>query len=166
MMDDFAKNRTQILVATTVVEVGIDVPNATVMVIHNPERFGLAQLHQLRGRIGRGSEGGTCWLLVDRFLAEDSYRRIRFFADNTDGFALAEEDLRMRGPGDAWGIRQSGAPGFRLANPLRDAGLVKICQEDARQLLADDPGLQGEDGALVRRGLKEAFRGILPFPAG
>ncbi|MBU8869714.1 MAG: ATP-dependent DNA helicase RecG [Gemmatimonadales bacterium] len=166
IMSEFTAGRIQVLVATTVVEVGIDVPNATAMVIHNPERFGLAQLHQLRGRIGRGSDGGHCWLLADRFLAEDSYRRIRFFADHSDGFVLAEEDLRMRGPGDAWGIRQHGAPGFRLANPLRDADLVRICQEDARSLLADDPELVKSEGAMVRRGLNEAFRGFLPFQSG
>lgn len=166
IMAEFAAGTIQLLVATTVVEVGIDVPNATVMVIHNPERFGLAQLHQLRGRIGRGGDGGTCWLLVDRYLAEDSYERIRFFAEHADGFALAEEDLRMRGPGDAWGVRQHGAPGFRLANPLRDANLVRLCRQDARQLLADDPDLSGPDGALVRRGLKESFQGFLPHQSG
>ena len=166
IMAEFAAGRVQVLVATTVVEVGIDVPNATAMVIHNPERFGLAQLHQLRGRIGRGSEGGLCWLLTDRYLAEDSYRRIRFFADHTDGFALAEEDLRLRGPGDAWGVRQHGAPGFRPANPLRDAELVRTCQEDARALLAGDPDLRGTDGKMIRRGLKEAFQGFLPVQSG
>jgi ATP-dependent DNA helicase RecG len=166
IMAEFSAGAIQVLVATTVVEVGIDVPNATAMVIHNPERFGLAQLHQLRGRIGRGTARSTCWLLVDRYLAEDSYQRIRFFAEHADGFALAEEDLRMRGPGDAWGIRQHGAPGFRLANPLRDADLVKLCRQDARDLLTGDPGLQGPEGELVRRGLKEAFQGFLPHQSG
>jgi len=163
---DFAANRVQVLVATTVVEVGVDVANATVMVIHNPERFGLAQLHQLRGRIGRGEHPSRCWLLVDRYLAEESFARIRFFADNADGFALAEEDLRLRGPGDAWGVRQSGAPGFRLANPLKDADTVAVCREDARRLLADDPDLSGPVGRTVRAGLAAVFGHYLPPQAG
>ncbi|MEN8006933.1 MAG: ATP-dependent DNA helicase RecG, partial [Candidatus Krumholzibacteriota bacterium] len=104
VMGAFSRGEVQVLVATTVVEVGVDVPNATAMVIHNPERFGLAQLHQLRGRIGRGEHASRCWLLCDRYLAEESFQRIRFFSENSDGFALAEEDLRLRGPGDAWGV--------------------------------------------------------------
>lgn len=166
VMEAFSAGEVQVLVATTVVEVGVDVPNATAMVIHNPERFGLAQLHQLRGRIGRGQHQSHCWLLVDRFLAEDSFQRIRFFADHLDGFALAEEDLRLRGPGDAWGLRQSGAPGFRLANPLTDVELVQICRDDAREFLAADPQLQSRAGKLVGRALKESFGRHVPLQAG
>jgi ATP-dependent DNA helicase RecG len=166
IMTAFSDGDTRVLVATTVVEVGVDVPNATAMVIHNPERFGLAQLHQLRGRIGRGKHQSHCWLLCDRYLAEESYARIRFFSENTDGFALAEEDLRLRGPGDAWGIRQHGAPGFRLANPLRDVKLVRSCRDDARELLERDPGLDGPDGRTVRLGLKSAFGKFMPLQAG
>jgi len=166
VMGSFSRGEIQVLVATTVVEVGVDVPNATAMVIHNPERFGLAQLHQLRGRIGRGEHASYCWLLCDRFLAEESFQRIRFFADHTDGFALAEEDLRLRGPGDAWGLRQHGAPGFRLANPLRDAELVGQCRRDARSLLEVDPDLQGPAGQVVRHGLASAFAKYLPLQAG
>jgi len=166
IMSGFTAGDTQVLVATTVVEVGVDVPNATAMVIHNPERFGLAQLHQLRGRIGRGKHQSHCWLLCDRYLAEESYARIRFFSENTDGFALAEEDLRLRGPGDAWGIRQHGAPGFRLANPLRDVKLVRACRDDARELLERDPDLACPDGRIVRLGLKNAFGKFMPLQAG
>ncbi len=166
VMGAFSRGEVQVLVATTVVEVGVDVPNATAMVIHNPERFGLAQLHQLRGRIGRGRHASRCWLLCDRYLAEASFQRIRFFAENTDGFALAEEDLRLRGPGDAWGIRQHGAPGFRLANPLRDVELVRLCRADARDLLEQDPRLEGPQGRVVREGLAEAFGKYLPLQAG
>jgi ATP-dependent DNA helicase RecG len=166
VMTAFAAGDTQVLVATTVVEVGVDVPNATAMVIHNPERFGLAQLHQLRGRIGRGEHASHCWLLCDRYLAEESFQRIRFFADNADGFALAEEDLRLRGPGDAWGIRQHGAPGFRLANPLRDAKLVRSCRDDARELLERDPDLASPEGQAVRLGLAKSFGKYLPLQAG
>ena len=159
VMDQFRDGRLDVLVATTVVEVGVDVPNATAMVIHNPERFGLAQLHQLRGRIGRGTAQSFCWLLCDRFLGEDSYNRIRFFAGHSDGFALAEEDLRLRGPGDAWGVRQSGAPGFRLANPLTDVDLVQVCRGDARQFLAADPQLKSPVGRLVAKALREEMQG-------
>ena len=166
VMTEFSSGAIQVLVATTVVEVGVDVPNATAMVIHNPERFGLAQLHQLRGRIGRGTHASRCWLLCDRYLAEESFARIRFFAENSDGFALAEEDLRLRGPGDAWGLRQHGAPGFRLANPLRDGELVRLCREDARALLERDPTLDGPEGGIVRRGLAAAFGKYLPVQAG
>ena len=166
VMSGFSSGLTGVLVATTVVEVGVDVANATAMVIHNPERFGLAQLHQLRGRIGRGEHASRCWLLCDRYLAEEPFTRIRFFAAHTDGFALAEEDLRLRGPGDAWGIRQSGAPGFRLANPLRDAEIVALCRADARRLLADDPLLTGAEGRTVREGLVAVFGNYLPPQAG
>lgn len=163
IMAEFSAGKIDVLVATTVIEVGVDVPNATAMVIHNPERFGLAQLHQLRGRIGRGAHKSRCWLLCDRFLAEESFARIRFFAANSDGFALAEEDLRVRGPGEAWGVRQHGAPGFRLANPLTDTALVAVCQEDARALLAGDPDLSGPDGRVVRQGLDAVFgRHVVP----
>ncbi len=166
VMDRFSNGEVQVLVATTVVEVGVDVPNATAMVIHNPERFGLAQLHQLRGRIGRGTAQSYCWLLCDRFLAEETYNRIRFFASHSDGFALAEEDLRLRGPGDAWGVRQSGAPGFRLANPLTDVDLVQVCRDDARQFLDADPQLKSKVGRLVAKALRESFGRHVPLQAG
>jgi len=166
VMGAFTRGEVQILVATTVVEVGVDVPNATAMVIHNPERFGLAQLHQLRGRIGRGEHASSCWLLCDRFLAEESFQRIRFFSEHTDGFALAEEDLRLRGPGDAWGIRQHGAPGFRLANPLRDVKLVRMCRDDAREFLERDPRFESPDGKTMLRGLAAAFGKYMPMQAG
>ncbi|MBE0567487.1 MAG: ATP-dependent DNA helicase RecG [Krumholzibacteria bacterium] len=166
VMDAFAGGAIDVLVATTVVEVGVDVPNATRMVIHNPERFGLAQLHQLRGRIGRGAASSACWLLVDRFLGEEAWQRLTFFAGHADGFALAEEDLRRRGPGDAWGVRQHGAPGFRLANPLRDKDLVQDCRADAQELLAADPQLAGPDGLVVRSALQAGFGRALPLSTG
>lgn len=154
IMDRFSAGEINVLVATTVIEVGVDVPNATAMVIQNPERFGLAQLHQLRGRIGRGEHGATCWLLCDGFLAEESYQRIRFFAENHDGFALAEQDLRTRGPGEAWGTRQHGAPGFQLLNPVVDADLIRLCHEDSRRILAKDPALKNRSGKLLRSTLE------------
>jgi ATP-dependent DNA helicase RecG len=142
IMADFAAGRLQVLVATTVVEVGLDVPAATRMLIHNPERFGLAQLHQLRGRIGRGQAQSTCHLIIDRWLAEPSLERLRVFAATNDGFKLAEHDLRLRGPGDILGVRQHGLPVFRLANPLRDGEIVKTCATLVDDLLARDPELK------------------------
>lgn len=150
IMARFSAGEIQVLVATTVIEVGVDVPNATAMVIQNPERFGLAQLHQLRGRIGRGVHPATCWLLCEGFLAGETYERIRFFADNHDGFALAEQDLRTRGPGEAWGVRQHGAPGFRLLNPIADADLIRLCHEDSREFLKSDPQLRSRVGKTLR----------------
>ncbi len=166
VMTQFRAGELQVLVATTVIEVGVDVPNATFMAIHHPERFGLAQLHQLRGRIGRGPHAATCWLFCDRFVGQESYERIRFFAAHTDGFALAEQDLRQRGPGDAWGIRQHGAPGFRLANPLRDRDLLGLCREDAQSLLARDPDLRDQESRPLREALQESYARLAPFQAG
>ena len=166
VMSTFARGECRVLVATTVVEVGLDVPNATEMVIHDPDRFGLAQLHQLRGRVGRGAHASTCWLVCDRYLPEETWERLNFFADHRDGFALAEEDLRRRGPGDAWGGRQHGAPGFQLANPLRDRELVVVCRDAARELLERDPRLEGQDGVRVRAALADRWHGALPDRTG
>jgi ATP-dependent DNA helicase RecG len=166
VMNAFSAGECLVLVATTVVEVGLDVPAATEMIIHDPDRFGLAQLHQLRGRVGRGAEAATCWLVCDRHLGEEAWERLRFFAEHRDGFELAEEDLRRRGPGDAWGVRQHGAPGFRLANPLRDQELVAVCRQAAQDLLADDPGLTGGDGRRVRAALADRWGRALPVQAG
>ncbi len=166
VMAAFTAGEAPVLVATTVVEVGVDVPNATMMVIHSPERFGLAQLHQLRGRIGRGKEASRCWLLCDRFLSEQSWERVTFFSEHTDGFALAEEDLRLRGPGDAWGVRQHGAPGFRLANPVRDAQLARQCRDDVDALLRDDPKLAGAEGRALRDALAGSWAAAATFMAG
>lgn len=166
VMDGFAGGEHQVLVATTVVEVGVDVPNATQMVIHDPDRFGLAQLHQLRGRVGRGPDAATCWLVCDRHLPAATWERLQFFAAHSDGFALAEEDLRRRGPGDAWGVRQHGAPGFRLANPLRDQDLVVACRDAARSLLERDPDLSGTEGRRIRDAIAAVWSRALPVQAG
>ena len=119
VMAQFAAGEIGLLVATTVVEVGVDVPAATIMVIENAERFGLAQLHQLRGRIGRGSEASTCLLLYKEPLNEMSTARLKVIRETTDGFRIAEEDLKLRGEGDVLGIRQSGLPGYRIARSRR-----------------------------------------------
>lgn len=166
IMSEFAAGGIDLLVATTVIEVGVDVPNATTMVIHNPERFGLAQLHQLRGRVGRGGLQSYCHLVADRWLAPETRERLEFFAATTDGFELAEQDLRRRGPGDIMGVRQHGTPMFRLANPLRDAELVRLCDRDARALLAADPGLSDPGNAPLRAALDGSFGRLLPWLRG
>lgn len=149
-MARFAAGETQILVATTVVEVGVDVPAATIMVIENAERFGLAQLHQLRGRIGRGSEASTCLLLYREPLGEIATKRLKVIKDSTDGFRIAEEDLKLRGEGDVLGTRQSGMPGFRIARSEVHAQLITQARDEALRILRDNPKLTGERGEALR----------------
>jgi ATP-dependent DNA helicase RecG len=149
-MAAFVAGKTRVLVATTVIEVGVNVPNATIMVIERAESFGLAQLHQLRGRVGRGSGASTCLLLYDAPLGESAARRLKLMRDTEDGFRIAEEDLAMRGSGDVIGTAQSGLPRFRLADIERQASLMAIAQSDARKLLADDPQLLSPRGQAAR----------------
>jgi ATP-dependent DNA helicase RecG len=141
VMAAFKAGATHLLVSTTVIEVGVDVPNATVMVIEHPERFGLAQLHQLRGRVGRGSHQSYCVLMGPRMFAEEARERLTAFARTTDGFRIAEEDLRLRGPGEFFGTRQSGLPDLRAANIIRDAELLEQARVEAFELLERDPRL-------------------------
>jgi len=147
---DFAAGKLRLLVATTVVEVGVDVPQASVMVIEHAERFGLAQLHQLRGRVGRGAAASFCLLLHADGLAETARRRLMLLRDTEDGFRIADEDFRLRGGGDALGTRQSGLPGFRLADPIEHEGLLHMAHQDAALLLQRDPGLTSERGKAAR----------------
>jgi len=149
-MARFAAGRTRVLVATTVIEVGVDVPNASIMVIERAETFGLAQLHQLRGRVGRGSAASTCLLLYQPPLSETGRRRLEILRETEDGFRIAEEDLAMRGAGDVIGVAQSGLPRFRIADLERQAGLMAVAQDDARRLLAADPELKGPRGRAAR----------------
>ena len=137
IMADFAANRVQVLVATTVIEVGVDVPNASWMVIEHAERFGLAQLHQLRGRVGRGSAASTCILLFADKLSDTAKLRLKVIYENTDGFVIAREDLRIRGPGELLGPRQSGLPSLRYANIEEDIGLVEAARDSATNLEHD-----------------------------
>ena len=149
-MRDFIEGRSRVLVATTVIEVGVNVPNATIMVIERAESFGLAQLHQLRGRVGRGGGASTCLMLYDSPLGEAAARRLKLLRDTEDGFRISEEDLAMRGAGDVIGTAQSGLPRFRIADLERQAALMEIAQTDARKLLVDDPVLNGPRGQAAR----------------
>jgi ATP-dependent DNA helicase RecG len=150
VMGQFAAHEIKLLVATTVVEVGVDVPAATIMVIENAERFGLAQLHQLRGRIGRGSEASTCILLYHEPLGQMSKSRLAVIRETTDGFRIAEEDLKLRGEGDVLGVRQSGLPGYRIARPEVHAQLITQARDEALRILKDDPKLKGPRGEALR----------------
>ena len=149
-MAGFVAGRTKVLVATTAIEVGVNVTNATIMVIERAETFGLAQLHQLRGRVGRGSAASTCLLLYQAPLSDTAERRLKVIRDTEDGFRIAEEDLVMRGAGDLIGTAQSGLPKFRIADLERQAGLMAVAQSDARKLLADDPTLASPRGRAAR----------------
>ena len=150
VMAQFATGEIGLLVATTVVEVGVDVPAASIMVIENAERFGLAQLHQLRGRIGRGSEASTCLLLYKEPLNEMSTARLKVIRETTDGFRIAEEDLKLRGEGDVLGIRQSGLPGYRIARSDVHGQLITQARDEALRIMKDNPGLKGARGDALR----------------
>jgi ATP-dependent DNA helicase RecG len=149
-MARFAAGESKLLVATTVIEVGVDVPEASVMVVEHPERFGLAQLHQLRGRIGRGNERSTCLLLYKTPLGETAKARLAVMRETEDGFRIAEEDLRLRGEGDVLGTRQSGLPGFRVARIETHAPLLQAARDDAALILARDPELTSARGEALR----------------
>ena len=149
-MARFVAGVTKVLVATTVIEVGVNVPNASIMVIERAEIFGLAQLHQLRGRVGRGEADSTCLLLYQAPLSESGERRLKVIRDSEDGFKISEEDMLMRGVGDLIGTAQSGLPRFRVADMERQAGLMAVAQSDARRLLHDDPDLSSPRGKAAR----------------
>ena len=156
---DFSAGRTKLLVATTVIEVGVDVPEASVMVVEHAERFGLAQLHQLRGRVGRGRTASYCLLLHDDGLTDTARRRLVLLRDTEDGFVIADEDFRIRGGGDLLGKRQSGQPGWRLADPVEHEGLLRTANRDAAVLLERDPKLTSERGRAIRLLLRLFERG-------
>jgi ATP-dependent DNA helicase RecG len=150
VMRRFQAGEVKLLVATTVIEVGVDVPEATVMVIDNAERFGLAQLHQLRGRVGRGSGRSTCLLLYQGRLGETAKNRLAILRETDDGFLIAEEDLRLRGSGELLGTRQSGLPTFRLADISAHGDLIATARDDAQLVLARDPELTSPRGQALR----------------
>jgi ATP-dependent DNA helicase RecG len=162
-MARFAAGETQLLVATTVIEVGVDVPEATIMVIEHAERFGLAQLHQLRGRIGRGAGASTCLLLYKGPLGETAKARLAILRETEDGFRIAEEDLRLRGEGDVLGTRQSGLPGFQIARPEVHRKYLGAARDDAALILSRDATLSTPRGEALRQllylfGKDEAIR--------
>ena len=156
IMEAFAKNEIQVLVSTTVIEVGIDVPNASVIMIENSERFGLAQLHQLRGRVGRGKHQSYC-IFMSASKSEETRERLEILNRSNDGFFIAGEDLRLRGPGDLFGIRQSGVMDFRLGDVYQDAKILQTASEAANILLDEDPGLEAPENIRLKKALEQTI---------
>jgi ATP-dependent DNA helicase RecG len=161
IMRRFKEGGIHVLVSTTVIEVGIDVPNASVMLVEHAERFGLSQLHQLRGRVGRGPWKSYCILLTAGRLGEDAERRVQAMVETGDGFKLAEVDLELRGPGEFFGTRQSGLPEFRVADLLRDAALLEDARREAQTIVASDPELRAPEHRGLRQALLARWRGKL-----
>ena len=156
-MQRFVSGQTQIMVATTVIEVGIDVSNASVMIIESAERFGLSQLHQLRGRVGRGAEQSFCILMTKEDLGNDARKRMKVMVATNDGFRIAEQDLELRGPGDIQGTQQSGILDLKMADLAKDEGILKYARNQARQLLEDDPDISKPENQIIRRRIKELY---------
>ncbi len=161
VMRRFKAGDVQLLVSTTVIEVGIDVPNATIMVVEHAERFGLAQLHQLRGRVGRGDDAALCVLITPFHRGEDTHRRLETMASTTDGFKIAEVDLEIRGPGEMLGTRQSGLPDFRVANLIRDQSILGEARQAAEAFLRTDPKLERPESQALRTVLLHRWAGRL-----
>jgi ATP-dependent DNA helicase RecG len=164
-MHAFRVAETQILVATTVIEVGVDVPNAAVMVIEDADRFGLAQLHQLRGRVGRGAHASYCILIADPKTA-DGIARMRVMTETADGFRIAEEDLRLRGPGEFFGVRQSGLPTLKAADVLRDVEILKEAREDAFLIIEQDSHLASRENRFLKSAVEKQRRAAQISTAG
>ena len=150
IMEDFLEKKTDVLVSTTVIEVGVNVPNATVMLIENAERFGLAQLHQLRGRVGRGDAQSYC-IMMNTSQSKESKKRLQILNDSNDGFAIAREDLKLRGQGDFFGVRQSGEMEFAVGDIFADADILQEASEDAKQILLEDEYLEREEHQALKR---------------
>jgi ATP-dependent DNA helicase RecG len=157
VMEDFRRGEVQLLVSTTVIEVGIDIPNATVMMVENADRFGLSQLHQLRGRVGRGQHPSYCLFIFDA-ETEEAKNRMSAISEIEDGFSLAEADLEIRGEGTLFGTRQSGMPDLRVARLIKDFHLVKKARKDAFSLVEEDPFLKNKDNRLLRLEVTRRFR--------
>ena len=153
-MQRFASGKTQIMVATTVIEVGVNVPNASVMVIESAERFGLSQLHQLRGRVGRGANQSFCILMSGKELGKEARRRLETMCRTQDGFEIAEVDLELRGPGDLMGTKQSGVLDLKVADLVKDRALLEDARDLARRVLGEDPDLDAPKHALLRTGVE------------
>ena len=157
-MNRFIKGETQIMVATTVIEVGVNVPNASVMVIESAERFGLSQLHQLRGRVGRGAEQSYCVLMTGDKISEDSKKRMETMVRTNDGFEIAEVDLQLRGPGDLLGTQQSGLLDLKISNLSKDAQIVSMARDVAKQILTKDPTIELPENKGIRSRLSDLLR--------
>lgn len=165
-MQKFARGETQIMVATTVIEVGVNVPNASVMVIENAERFGLSQLHQLRGRVGRGAEQSYCILVTDYKITEETRKRIQIMVDSNDGFEIAEQDLKLRGPGDLEGTQQSGtAFDLKIANLAKDGQILQLAKDTASEIVENDPEQRNPENQIIWRRLKELQSGKINWGA-
>jgi ATP-dependent DNA helicase RecG len=160
-MKRFVKGETQIMVATTVIEVGVDVPNATVMVIENAERFGLSQLHQLRGRVGRGAEQSYCILMSSYKLTKESKQRLEIMVRTTNGFEIAEADLKLRGPGDLMGTQQSGVLDLLIADLGKDQKILELARDAASELLSKDPDLSAPENLSIRRQVDRVKKNVL-----
>lgn len=157
VMTQFRQHQIDVLVSTTVIEVGVDVPNATIMMIEHAERFGLSQLHQLRGRVGRGEHKSFCILIMGYAISEETRTRIEFMEKSADGFKVAEFDLQIRGPGEFMGSKQSGLPGFKIANLVRDFDILKLARDAAFDILKTDPKLQRREHQLLREELLKSY---------
>ncbi|MEN8226445.1 MAG: helicase-related protein, partial [Bacteroidota bacterium] len=162
-MQRFIKGETHIMVATTVIEVGVDIPNASVMVIENAERFGLSQLHQLRGRVGRGADQSYCVLMSGNKLTEDARVRLKTMTETTDGFLIAETDLKLRGPGDLAGTQQSGIAELKIANLLRDEKILKYARDLATEILTTDPDLSSPENHILASTLKDINKTLIDW---
>jgi ATP-dependent DNA helicase RecG len=156
VMDRFRRGELDVLVATVVIEVGVDVPNASLMVVEHADRFGLAQLHQLRGRVGRGTRRSLCVFVGDP-ATEDASKRLEAIGRTDDGFEIAELDLSIRGPGELFGSRQSGLPPFRVADLEHDMELLRLARRDAKAMVDRDPGLDAPEHALLRRKILRTY---------
>jgi ATP-dependent DNA helicase RecG len=158
-MQLFVRKQAHIMVATTVIEVGVDIPNASVMVVENAERFGLSQLHQLRGRVGRGADQSYCVLMTSYKLTHEGRKRIEILVQSTDGFEIADADLKLRGPGDLEGTQQSGMPfELKLANLSHDGQLLQYARDTATRLLETDPGLNAPENQILKVQLRRLLR--------
>ena len=156
MMTQFREHKVDVLVSTTVIEVGVDVPNATIMMIEHAERFGLSQLHQLRGRVGRGQHKSFCVMIMGYAVSAETRQRVEFMEKTSDGFKVAEFDLEIRGPGEFMGSKQSGLPGFKMANLIRDFDLLKLARDAAFEILQKDPRLVKKENLGLREELTKA----------
>ena len=162
IMDQFSKNEINILVSTTVIEVGIDVPNATVMLIENAERFGLSQLHQLRGRVGRGEKKSYC-ILIARKYTPDSQRRLKIMVNTNDGFLISDEDLKIRGPGDYFGKKQHGYMKLKIGNIIKDGPIIRIAREAAFFMIEKDPMLKDKNNLLIKKQFLKNYKEMIEF---